>query len=229
MPDLACKAILTKSGLTARVDRLEDLGLVERHPDPDNRRATRVVLTSKGREVFLDAATVHPSSINARFSDLITETEARTITGALERVWRVAEWTVRSTPDPVERTANSRTLRPLGTARPVLLLPDRCSMLQLVDHEAGSLERRIPMRCRHGNDNRRLAQENRSRSMIDRYCLHCPSGSRFVHDLGNHPLDLVLIHLVLEVCDSGPVLRVVPHRADEHDGRTGRRGSHKAM
>lgn len=36
---------------TEVIDALQERGLVERHPDPDDRRATLAVLTSKGREV----------------------------------------------------------------------------------------------------------------------------------------------------------------------------------
>ena len=45
MTDLADKVVLSKSGLTALVDRMESEGFVERRPDPDDRRATRIVLT----------------------------------------------------------------------------------------------------------------------------------------------------------------------------------------
>jgi DNA-binding MarR family transcriptional regulator len=41
--------------MTNRVDRLSSRGLVERHPDPDDRRGVIVRLTTDGRET-VDAA-----------------------------------------------------------------------------------------------------------------------------------------------------------------------------
>jgi DNA-binding MarR family transcriptional regulator len=39
---------ITSGGLTKRLDRLEAAGLIERHPDPDDRRATLLRLTEEG-------------------------------------------------------------------------------------------------------------------------------------------------------------------------------------
>lgn len=47
--------LITSGGLTKRLDRLESAGLVERRPDPDDRRGTLVRLTDEGTEV-VDAA-----------------------------------------------------------------------------------------------------------------------------------------------------------------------------
>lgn len=43
--------MLTSGSLTNRLDRLEAEGYIERLPDPDDRRATLVALTDRGREV----------------------------------------------------------------------------------------------------------------------------------------------------------------------------------
>jgi DNA-binding MarR family transcriptional regulator len=40
--------MLSSGGTTARLDRLERLGLVRRRPDPDDRRAVLVGLTEQG-------------------------------------------------------------------------------------------------------------------------------------------------------------------------------------
>jgi DNA-binding MarR family transcriptional regulator len=86
MTDLARKVLLTKSGLTARVDKLEEGGLLERVPDPEDRRATRIRLTDTGAAVFKKAADFHLSSIERHFSSRISEEEGRVICEALERV-----------------------------------------------------------------------------------------------------------------------------------------------
>jgi DNA-binding MarR family transcriptional regulator len=86
MTDLARKILLTKSGLTARVDKLEEGGLLERAPDAEDRRATRIRLTETGAAVFKKAADFHLSSIERHFSSRISEEEARVICEALERI-----------------------------------------------------------------------------------------------------------------------------------------------
>jgi DNA-binding MarR family transcriptional regulator len=86
MTDLARKILLTKSGLTARVDKLEEGGLLERAPDAEDRRATRIRLTETGVAVFKKAADFHLSSIERHFSSRISEEEARVICEALERI-----------------------------------------------------------------------------------------------------------------------------------------------
>ena len=48
--------MLTSSGTTKRLDRLEQAGLITRAPDPDDRRGTLIALTDKGRE-RIDAVT----------------------------------------------------------------------------------------------------------------------------------------------------------------------------
>jgi len=86
MTDLAQKVVLSKSGLTTLVDRLEERGLVTRFPDPDDRRAIRITLTELGVETFRNAARVHVAGIEEYFADRITEDEAETIAAVLERI-----------------------------------------------------------------------------------------------------------------------------------------------
>jgi DNA-binding MarR family transcriptional regulator len=47
--DLMEATMLSSGGMTKRLDRLVEAGLVERRPDPDDRRGTLVRLTRKGR------------------------------------------------------------------------------------------------------------------------------------------------------------------------------------
>jgi DNA-binding MarR family transcriptional regulator len=44
--------LITSGGLSKRLDRLEEDGLIERKPDPGDRRGTRVQLTRKGLETI---------------------------------------------------------------------------------------------------------------------------------------------------------------------------------
>ena len=49
--ELSRELIMHRSNLTGMVDRLEERGYVSRKASPDDRRAWRVVLTRKGREL----------------------------------------------------------------------------------------------------------------------------------------------------------------------------------
>jgi DNA-binding MarR family transcriptional regulator len=54
--DLTNASMLTSSGTTKRLDKLEQAGLIARSPDPDDRRGTLITLTEAGREL-IDALT----------------------------------------------------------------------------------------------------------------------------------------------------------------------------
>ena len=52
MGELADRLFCDASNVTGIVDRLEARGLVERQPDPDDRRVRRLVLTATGQELW---------------------------------------------------------------------------------------------------------------------------------------------------------------------------------
>jgi DNA-binding MarR family transcriptional regulator len=49
--DIAAKSKVENSTTTRTLDKLEKLGLVERHPDPNSRRSFRIYLTEEGRSL----------------------------------------------------------------------------------------------------------------------------------------------------------------------------------
>jgi DNA-binding MarR family transcriptional regulator len=51
--------MLSSGGMTKRLDRLADAGLVERRPDPSDRRGTLVGLTPTGKAVVDEAVVTH--------------------------------------------------------------------------------------------------------------------------------------------------------------------------
>ena len=73
MAELADRVLLSRSGLTRLVDRLQAEGLVEREPSPDDARGTYTVLTAEGLQRLRRAAPVHLAGIQrhwlAHFSD----------------------------------------------------------------------------------------------------------------------------------------------------------------
>jgi len=91
MADLSTAVLISKSGITSLVDRLEGSGLVQRNADPDDRRATRITLTTSGEVTFRAAATVHLAGIEEHFASLISVKEAQYIAEVLERVRRDGE------------------------------------------------------------------------------------------------------------------------------------------
>src|SRR5438045_3780930 len=56
MQDLARSVLISKSGLTRLVDRMERAGMVERQPCPSDLRGTFAVLTDAGRAALRGAA-----------------------------------------------------------------------------------------------------------------------------------------------------------------------------
>ncbi len=68
--ELAEQTMLSPSGMTNRVDRLQAAGLVERTTDPDNRRIAPVRLTEGGREVVERLITEHAAAQADRLAEL---------------------------------------------------------------------------------------------------------------------------------------------------------------
>ena len=50
--DLQRAVMISSGGMTKRLDRLEAANLLERRPDPDDRRGVRIMLTDDGRELI---------------------------------------------------------------------------------------------------------------------------------------------------------------------------------
>lgn len=86
MTDLADVVVMSKSGLTSLVDRMEGDGLLERRPDPEDRRVTRIVLTEAGEARFAEASALHREMVREVFTSHVSAEEAEMIRDVLERV-----------------------------------------------------------------------------------------------------------------------------------------------
>jgi len=86
MSQLASSILLSKSGLTRLVDRMEAEGLVERASSPTDRRGSFAVLTPRGEQVFREAAPVHLDGVKRHFGCHLTDSEAKTLAGAFEKI-----------------------------------------------------------------------------------------------------------------------------------------------
>jgi DNA-binding MarR family transcriptional regulator len=67
MSDIADRVLLSRSGLTRLVDRLEREGLVERRSCPSDARGQLALLTERGREVFAEARGTHLAGVQREF------------------------------------------------------------------------------------------------------------------------------------------------------------------
>ncbi|MEE4012319.1 MarR family winged helix-turn-helix transcriptional regulator [Roseibium sp. FZY0029] len=85
--------MMSSGGMTARVDKLEKAGLVERCPHPDDRRALTVCLTEKGLKLIKDQM---PNYIETqqRAVNGLTEEEQLHLSDLLEKL-------IRSVNDPL--------------------------------------------------------------------------------------------------------------------------------
>jgi DNA-binding MarR family transcriptional regulator len=84
--DLVNKVVLSQPGLSRKVARLEEEGLLERLPDPNDGRGVLVRMTRAGRAALRTAAVVHIAGIEREFTSRITDDEAATLTTVFNRL-----------------------------------------------------------------------------------------------------------------------------------------------
>ncbi len=77
--------MLTSSGTTKRLDRLEQAGLISRGPDPEDRRGILITLTPAGLE-RLDAATEAHLDNEHRLLEQLTEADRRRLADLLRKL-----------------------------------------------------------------------------------------------------------------------------------------------
>ncbi|WP_414943034.1 MarR family winged helix-turn-helix transcriptional regulator [Amycolatopsis sp. cmx-11-32] len=87
--ELSATLMMSRAGMTSRIDRLESAGLVERALDPEDRRSFRVTLTERGFEVVDAAMTDHAANVAKLLSPLgddldVLDASLRRLLGALE-------------------------------------------------------------------------------------------------------------------------------------------------
>ncbi|WP_245899173.1 MarR family winged helix-turn-helix transcriptional regulator [Nonomuraea indica] len=80
--ELSAALMMSRAGMTNRIDRLEAAGLVERSLDPADRRSFRVTLTAEGRRVIDAAMTDHAATL-ARLTAGLAPEDAETLTRIL--------------------------------------------------------------------------------------------------------------------------------------------------
>jgi DNA-binding MarR family transcriptional regulator len=88
MSELADAVLLSRSGLTRLVDRLQREGMVERQPDPEDARGLFTVLTPQGRSALRDAAAVHLTGVTELVVDRLTDEELHQLQALMNKLDR---------------------------------------------------------------------------------------------------------------------------------------------
>ncbi|MEM7091988.1 MAG: MarR family transcriptional regulator [Actinomycetota bacterium] len=88
--ELSDQLLLSPSHVSRMLDRSEKAGLVRREPDPDDRRASQVVMTDEGRSVVERFAPRLSSVLDRTVHHVLDKSEIATLVGMLERVERAA-------------------------------------------------------------------------------------------------------------------------------------------
>jgi MarR family transcriptional regulator, 2-MHQ and catechol-resistance regulon repressor len=76
---------IPSGSITYVVDKLEKKGLVERQPNPNDRRASNVVLTEEGRALFDEIFPIHVATISQNLS-FISNDEKEQLIDLLKRI-----------------------------------------------------------------------------------------------------------------------------------------------
>ena len=83
MSEIADSVLLSRSGLTRLIDRLERQGLVERRRCPEDARGWYAQLTEAGREKLVAARPAHREGVRRHFLDRLTDEDL----DALALIW----------------------------------------------------------------------------------------------------------------------------------------------
>src|SRR5687767_3477540 len=86
MSALGAVAVVSRSRVSRVVDELVTAGLVERVPNPADRRSAFARITAAGRSRLRAAAPTYLSGIERHFTSHLTDREASVVAAALEKV-----------------------------------------------------------------------------------------------------------------------------------------------
>lgn len=104
MAELARRVVLSRSGLTRLVDRLEREGLLARERTAEDRRGAYAVLTEEGHQAVRAAWPVYARGILAHFARHLSDADARTLSELLGRVLEGGQPTAPRTAGPAHES-----------------------------------------------------------------------------------------------------------------------------
>lgn len=90
MLELAEAVLLSKSGVSRLVDRMEEAGYVTREVCPEDGRGTLACLTEEGRAALRRCAPTHLAGIREHFTSHLTDEEAAAMRSALGKICEAA-------------------------------------------------------------------------------------------------------------------------------------------
>jgi DNA-binding MarR family transcriptional regulator len=90
--ELMAATMLTSGGVTKRLDRLAAAGLVERRPDPSDRRGTLVRLTPRGLDTINAAVETHAAN-ESRLLSALPHSNRRALDDLLRKLLAAVEQT----------------------------------------------------------------------------------------------------------------------------------------
>jgi DNA-binding MarR family transcriptional regulator len=86
--DLARSLRVTVGGTSKLVDRIERAGLIAREPDPDDRRASRVVLTTAGKRKLTAAVKTYEAEVGSILGGVLRPEEQQQMSDYVSRLLR---------------------------------------------------------------------------------------------------------------------------------------------
>ena len=88
MQTLADLVVLSRSGLTRLVDRMEREGLVRREPSSEDRRGYYAIITQDGQKALQKAQPIHEDGIYEHFTRHLDEADLEALLTAITKVRR---------------------------------------------------------------------------------------------------------------------------------------------
>ncbi|MBA3744233.1 MarR family transcriptional regulator [Sporichthya sp.] len=86
MSDLGAAAVLSREQISRVVSELERAGLVERVPNPDDKRSSFATITRAGRDRLRAAAPTYLGAIDDHFTAHLSAREVAAVAAALQKV-----------------------------------------------------------------------------------------------------------------------------------------------
>jgi DNA-binding MarR family transcriptional regulator len=91
MSELGDQAVLSREQVSRVVTELERAGLVERQPNPDDKRSSFATITKAGRERLRAAAPTYLAAIERHYTSHLTERDVSAVARALGKVLEAEE------------------------------------------------------------------------------------------------------------------------------------------
>ena len=86
LSELAASVVLSPSGLSKLLDRMEASGLIRRSPDPNDARSTFATITPEGRSLVRKARKSHHQLLQQRFGDVLDDRDVADLSRIMGRI-----------------------------------------------------------------------------------------------------------------------------------------------